>query len=293
MMFAIVAALVALVCWGVGDFLLQRSIRHIGVVEMVFVLGIIGGLVLFPFVISDIGTLFSVEGFSMTLLLAGVIMYVNAVVLFRAYDQGKLAAVEPISGLELPIALGLAVIFLGEHLTWLQAFAIAGVFVGLLFTVTREWKHLHLHRRLFEKGVLLALMASIAGALINIFIGISAKSISPVSVTWFVFVLGSVISLPYLAFYGRLGVLAKKVRTFAPLVIFACLVDCAAWLGYAYASSDIEISLAVALSEGYIALAALLGVLFNHEKIKRHQFAGIALTTVSVIWLALLTQGNA
>jgi drug/metabolite transporter (DMT)-like permease len=259
-------------------------------VETVFAMGVVGGIVLLPFVLAEVGILFTAAGFSVLLVLTGIIRFVNTVALFRAYDKGKLATVEPIMGLELPIAIGLAVLFLGEQITALQMAAICAVFVGVLLTVTKQWHYLHFHRRIFERGLLLALFAACTGALLNLSIGASSQSIPPLVVIWFVFVFGSLLSLPYLMRGHRYRQLMQKFRAHAPLVVVACLVDCGAWLAYAYATAGIQISLVVALSEGYIALAALLGVIFNHERLRAHQYAGVAVTAVAVVWLAQLTH---
>ncbi len=51
-------AFVAMLCWGIGDFLIQRSTRKIGDWETLFVITLFGSLILLPFVYRGIPALF-------------------------------------------------------------------------------------------------------------------------------------------------------------------------------------------------------------------------------------------
>jgi drug/metabolite transporter (DMT)-like permease len=44
-------AFIAMLCWGVGDFLIQKSTRKLGNVETLFLITFFGAIVLFTFCI--------------------------------------------------------------------------------------------------------------------------------------------------------------------------------------------------------------------------------------------------
>jgi uncharacterized membrane protein len=66
-------------------------------------------------------------------------------------------------------------------------------------------------------------------------------------------------------------------------------VDNAAWIAYSYSTLYIPITIAISISEGYIALAALLGLIFNKEKLNKHQYLGLILAIISAVVLAMIT----
>jgi drug/metabolite transporter (DMT)-like permease len=59
-----------------------------------------------------------------------------------------------------------------------------------------------------------------------------------------------------------------------------------AWVSFAKATTFIPIAIATTISESYIALAVLLGLFVNREKLRTHQILGITLATFGVIILA-------
>jgi multidrug transporter EmrE-like cation transporter len=52
----------------------------------------------------------------------------------------------------------------------------------------------------------------------------------------------------------------------------------------------IPIGVATGISEGYIAFAGGLGLVFNKEKLKAHQWVGFLLAVAAVVALAIITD---
>ena len=284
----IVYAFGALFAWGIGDVLLQRLIRHIGVAETTFVLGSAVGIGLLPFVVVDIHAQLLTD-FPLVLLLACVFWLLNGLTIFWAFKVGKMAAVEPVLGLELPLTVLLSIFVLNESITVVQAIAVAIVFLGAALTSAKELHHLHFHKKLLEKGVMMALGAAIFGAFMSVTIGLSSKQLDPLLVVWFLFISSAFFVLPYIWFFGSFKKLHKRVDLFTPLVIGTIIADTSAWIFYAFSTHGMEVALAVSISEGSIALAAFLGIYFNREKLKSHQHAGILLTSGAILWLARIS----
>jgi uncharacterized membrane protein len=59
-------------------------------------------------------------------------------------------------------------------------------------------------------------------------------------------------------------------------------------MSFAKSATLIPIGLTTAISESYIALAVLLGLYFNKEKLRYHQFIGIGIIIAGVIALSYL-----
>ena len=99
----ILFAFIALVSWGFGDFFIQKTTRVVGSWNVLFFIGIVGLIGLFPFVKNDLASL---NNSNLLLLgLLGVVVVFAALFDFEALRQGKIAIVEPIIGLELPITV--------------------------------------------------------------------------------------------------------------------------------------------------------------------------------------------
>ena len=178
-MLGVIFALIALLSWGFGDFFIQRATRVVGVWKALFFIGIVGIIVLSPFVLGEIGEFLRDTKAVLLLTFAGVVMFFAAIFDFTALKQGKIAIVEPILGIELPVTVGLSVFLWGENLSPPQIFLIFAIFIGIVLAVTIHHRHLHYHRRIFERGVLLAGVGAITMGLVNFLIGVSSQIKSP------------------------------------------------------------------------------------------------------------------
>lgn len=284
----ILFALVALVSWGLGDFFIQKTARIVGSWKALFFIGFLGFLVLFPFVKNDLGSLQIADILLLTLL--GVVVIFAALFDFEALRQGKIAIVEPIIGLELPITVGLGVTLGTDKLTLPQTLLILTTFIGIVLAVTLHHTHLHYHKRLIEKGVILAGIGAIGLALTNFLVGFSSQTISPLMTIWFAHTLIAVVCGCYLVIKGELKSLIKDIRRNPKPIIGESIFDNLGWVAYAIATTTIPISIAITISESYIALAVLLGFVVNRERLQSHQIIGVIIAIVSVILLSSIAS---
>src|SRR3989344_6699605 len=116
---SILAAFGAMICWGFGDFLIQRSTRKFGNVEALAFIGIIGSIGLLPFIIPELSLLYTAENAAF-LLFVGVFTFIVALLDFEALKEGKLSVIDVILEVELPITVVLGIIYFGEELTSAQ-----------------------------------------------------------------------------------------------------------------------------------------------------------------------------
>lgn len=290
----VVAALIALLAWGFGDFFIQRSIRAIGSLESLLCIGITGAILLFPFVARDVVRLFQDSASVSFLILATIITFIGAVILFAAFKQGKLAVVEPILSFELLITTFISLAFLKEAVTGTQLVLILAVFVGIiLIIIHREkprWWQWWKRSTFFERGALLAVLGAGSSACINVVTALASRQTDPIVTIWFVHGGIGVISFVWIAANGRLGAMVRSIRKNIKTVSAQSVLDNVAWLAYAKAVTTLPIAITVGITESFVALAALLGIAFNKEKLTALQIAGIGITLCAAIALAVTSQ---
>ena len=274
-------ALIALVSWGLGDFYIQKTTRVVGSWKALFFIGVVGFIGLFPFIKNDLSTIRGVH--FLTLGLLGVVVICTALFDFEALRQGKIAIIEPIIGLELPMTVGLSLVLVHEALAPLQLFLVGIVFIGIILAITTDHTHLYYHKKIFERGVILASVGALGMAVTNFLVGVSSQAVSPLITIWCAHSLLVLVSGTYLFCKGEFGSLIQDVRRHPRPIIGQSILDNMAWVSFAKATTLIPIAIATTISESYIALAVLLGLFVNHEKLKRHQIVGIILSTIGVM----------
>jgi len=280
-------AIGAMLCWGVGDFLIQKSTRHIGIVNALFWIALFGSVSLFPFVAGDIRALNIHDIVLLTT--AGVVTFVTSLFEFEAFKDGKLSIVEPVMASELLITIGLSIGIAHEQLTIIQAIAIGTILTGVLLAVTRAPKELWMHRhRWLERGVIYACLGAIGLGLTNFIMGIASQQTSALMTVWWTWtVLAILTAIPLVR--ERNMHLVRDLRVHGRLIIAMAMLDTAAWIFFSIATTTIYISITNAISEGYIVLAALLGIVITHERLRTHQKVGVAVALAGVLYLASIS----
>ncbi len=274
-------ALIALIGWGLGDFFVQRSVRKAGIMETLFAIRLVVVIGLLPFVWHELGSL--TMGNLGSLFLLSLVGQAYAVALYAALKRGKISVVESVVGIELPLTVALSVIVGGERLGSVGSALFLLVTLGIVLAVTRSFD---MRRFVGEKGVALALAASVLAAVMNFSLGFAAIHIGPLLALWLLHAFLLLGSAAYFAYEGGLSRFAQGVPRHAHLYAPAAVFDTMGSIGFVLAVPLISISLATTISESYLALAALLGVVVGGERLRRHQYAGSAIAIASVIAFA-------
>ncbi|MBI5220663.1 MAG: DMT family transporter [Candidatus Liptonbacteria bacterium] len=278
----------ALFSWGIGDFLIQRSVRKFGNGVVLFTITTFGALVLAPFALPDLGSVFTNRNNLLLLLTTSVILLFAAIFDFQALKVGKISVIEPVFAMEIPLAATLAAVFLREFPSGPQLLSILVAFLGIFLVSLKSLRHLRQIRP--ERGVLLALLATLGMGIINFLFGLAGRETSPIMINWFTDVFLALATGIYLLSTGEYKKLLPDWRANKKLILGVSVLDKAAWLTYTYSMLYIPIAIATTVSESYIALGAILGLWLNREKLKPHQFAGIALAVLGAVALAAVTS---
>ncbi len=282
----ITLAFLAMLCWGFGDFLIQKSTRKFGDVETLFLISLFGAIILFPFIYLNLLEVMQSSKQLLILIVTSLLLLVAALLDFEALKRGKLVVVEPIYALEIPIASFLAFFIVKETISTTQTALIVSLVVGLILV---SLKGSHFTKKVWlEKGVILVLLGTLFMGGTNFMVGIGSRAAGPLMVNWFIATFTAIICIVIMIKNKRLS-FVKHLRKNKKLLISMCLLDNIAWVAFAFAMTIAPISIAVALSESYILIAALLGIYINKELLKKHQIVGLGLAIISAITLAAIT----
>ena len=264
----ILCAIGACLSRGIGDFLIQRTTRRIGNWETLLVVGLSATIFLFPFIYHDLHLIFLPQN-TLILLAVAAIFLVMSLLNFESLKRGKISVVEPIFTLEVPVAIFLAFIFFNEIVSRQQGILI---WLLLLWLILISIKPYHFNKRSWlEAWVIFAIMAAVFEWASNFVVGFSSRINNPLLTIWFLSCISAIISFVYLIRKHTLKVLWHEVISHKRLLTGLGILDNAWWIFFAFAVTLIPIAIATSLSEWYIALASLLGLLINKEKLRTYQ----------------------
>lgn len=284
----IALAFVTMLCWGFGDFLIQRSARDFGDWETLFVLSVFGSLVLAPFSLKRLPELFaSGESGVLVLLIASAVLLVAALLQFESLKKGKISVIEPAQSLEIPTAALCALFILGERMSPAQLTLVTLLMISLMLVGVRS-KALS-RRILLEKGILIAVIGSIVMGSANFLIGWGSRVSDPVMVNFFTDTFLAIATALYLAYAGRFKNIWKDLRCGYQSLLPMAISDKAAWLAFAFSMSLAPIGIATALSESFVIVTVILGLAVNKEKLAAHQKIGLVGAIASAVILASVT----
>ncbi|KKW44680.1 MAG: Membrane protein [Parcubacteria group bacterium GW2011_GWA2_56_7] len=281
----IMFALIALGCWGVGDFLIQRSTRAFGDWTALFFICAVGTILLAPFSVYEIFTSPLSEIGLALLFGSAVFMLLASLFQLEALKRGKISIIEPILTLEILSAVLAGSMFLNEHLTRNQLIFIALIIVGIFLASVRSFSHFksaHL-----EKGIWFALLGGLIMGGTDTLFGAGAREVSPFLVAWFTTTFMAIITFLYLWHKKRLGEIVQGWKTHKKLICLVGFFDNTAWVAYPASMLFIPVGIATSISESYIVINIILGLKLNKERVSPHQYPGLALTVVGVILLSL------
>jgi len=280
-------AFLALIGWGLGDFLIQHSARRSSTTVAIIFVTAAAALIFLPFVVYQWPAVFSAHLFWL-LLLAGLGVLITAPLGFEALRIGKMSVVAPIYSFEVVFVVLLSRLTIGERLDFWQSALVAILFVGLFLVSTEKFSELK--KITTERGAGLAILSTLGLAYLNLLYGIIARESGPFLGVWFANGFTCLIFLFFLFGRGRSRELISVWRKNKTLMIAAGVVTSSAWVFYSFAAIYLPIAIATGITQGYVALAVMLGILYNKERLRPHQVFGLIVTIAAAIYLAFVTN---
>lgn len=273
----------AMLFWGFSEFLLQKSSRDVGILESTAYIEIVGSILLFPFIIIEQGINYTFWDWTLFISIAAV-SFIYTILIFKSLSIGKLSVIEVVLEIGLPVTAILSIIFLGERPSLLQTILIIGVFIGIVMVSMHSLKDF---RGKIERGALLAVVAGVLMGMDNFFTGFGAKNISPMiilAIPWVICAILSLLLISKKKMWKRFTSIGKKHFW---LILSMCLLNVLGWVCYSNALKNDPISIITAITEGYVFVAILLGIILNKERVKSHQIIGMAMVVIFAIILAM------
>lgn len=281
----IILAFGAMFGWGFGDFLIQRTIKKIGTIETLCWISLFSSIIITPFVFKELGGLTSSQ--LITLIVLGAANFASGFVHFKALKVGKLSVVEVILSIEMPLTILLGLIIFKEVLSVWQIILIILLFLGIVLISVDPEK---IHRKDFlEKGAFLAVLSGVLVALVNFGSASQAKALSPLMAIWIPWFVCGLICFAHIS-RKRLNNFISSSRKNWRLVSIMILVDLFAWTSYVFAVAKEELAITVAITESYVVIALILGVIVNREKIKKIQYFGAAIAVICSLLIGLSSK---
>lgn len=281
---AIIFAFLAMLFWGIEDFLALRSARRMGDFASLAIIMVIGAVIFTPFVIKDFPLLLSKQIW-VVLAIVALIHFAEGLLYFESFKRGKLAVIDVIFEFELPVTVALSLIFFKESISSLQFILIGFVFIGIILIATKQFKHLKVR---LERGVIVALIAAVSFALVNFSSAFSVRLASPMLTVWFVWVSNAILCLAFIIYYHRGKAFCRECWKFKWSVLIMSIVASAAWVFYFFAIRKNELGIITAITEAYPVIAISLAILIYKERVGWHQYVGIGLALIAAIMLAFV-----
>jgi len=289
----ILLAFATMLCWGFGDFLIQKTARKDGSFETLFIITLFGAIVLAPFCWHGFSGLFDgAHNLGLIIMfVCGLALFLAAIFDFQGMKMGKLAIIEPLWSIEIIVAAFLTYFILKEDLTPFQIILIAVLIVFFVMLSIREIGSFKLKHLFVEKGVWFAVIGTTMMGIADFFMGWGARVTDPLVINFAANIIMAVISGGYLLTNGRVGKLVRDIKKAPMLLLGMSIFDNGGWITYAFAMSLASIGIVTALSEGSVIIAVGLALFLNKEKLQRHQWMGLVGSIVCIVMLSLVTSG--
>jgi drug/metabolite transporter (DMT)-like permease len=278
---SVILALAASGAWGVSDFLGGLKSRQLALLS-VLTLSQPLGLVAVGVLLLVRGTPPPTADFVPFGMLAGVTGLVGLAAFYQAMAIGTISIVAPIGATSavVPVVYGLAT---GERAAPVQVLGIGLALLGVVLASQPQQAHAARDARQAALSVGLAVVAALAfGAFF-----IALHQASQQDVLWPAFVQRGTSSLLLLLTAAWLRPTLRVGWPHGPGLIGVGLLDVAANILYAAASTTGLVSLAAMLSSLYPVVTVLLARVVLHERLSRLQQGGVASALLGIALIAV------
>ncbi len=220
---AIGLSILAMLLWGVSDFLVQKSSRKLGDWETLFVLTLFGVIILIPFVLRTLPAVLADREGLYILLGSAVFLTVSAILEIESFRRGKMSVVEPMLPFEIPAASILAFTLLGDRISPLQILFIILLITGL-FLVSFRGRILSL-RYFAERGVFMGLLGAALMGTADFLLGWGSRVTDPLTANFVLNVVMAFVAGVVLLSTGQLKKTIRDVKANRGLMLIMSLGD--------------------------------------------------------------------
>ncbi|MEM3373682.1 MAG: DMT family transporter [Candidatus Woesearchaeota archaeon] len=295
-MIEIFLGLIAMLCWGIADFLQAIAIKKTNSLKIMFFGNIIGffpTFFAFLYFLSK-GYIYIEIKNTLILFFSAFINLVAVYMFMKSFEEGEISIVTPISSSYSIITVILAVIFLKETLTLLKIISIILCILGIMLVSTNLNKLKHIKS---VKGVKQAILAFIGWGFYFFLIGLVSKNlinigvsklISAISLFFITGLFTNIFLITFSYIKTKKNLFHKKLdkKIWLILLINFFLYNLA-WISVNYGISIGNLSIITPISSLYPAITVLLAYFILREKLVLNQKIGIILTILAIFLISL------
>ena len=283
-MTGILLGLLAALCWGWADYLINRATARVAILPAVLVVQVAGIVALLP-VLALAPPPLPDAAIAWHLLGLGAVGTAGYLLLFRAFATGLLTVVSPVASAYSAFTVALAILFLGERPSPRQLAGIALVLVGVVLAGLRLDRPAASGRRAVSlaAGLPAALGASALLGLVFFWLGFIVPRTGVLAPTLAMRLVS--VALLGLLFGRRRGWRVPKDAWRLLLPIAA--LDVGAFLAYNQGITGTYVSVVAPLGACFSVVTVALAALLLGERPGAVQRVGIAVVVGGVLVLAL------
>jgi transporter family protein len=278
MLDGIILGLLAMLGWGIADYLLKKPSIALGPRQTLFFMQLISLIINIPLLFFIKPSLNFVDlGLFM---IGGAVDYFAYINFLEALRLGEISVVTPISAVYSVLTVILSVIFLHEDLTILRIVSIAIAILGIVLAST-DLKRIHKMHTL--KGVPNAFFSLIGWGIYLFLVGFLEQRNG-----WLITYLFTSIMLFVFSFFGFLFAKNKtSIKGNIAILTAISLLYTAAWFFENIGFSVTYVSIIAVISSLSPLITILLASIFLKEKLVANQKIGVALIMGSIILISI------
>jgi drug/metabolite transporter (DMT)-like permease len=277
----VIFGIIAMLAWGVSDFLAARSVRKESVFSVFFWSQMASTLFLFILFKK-----FNFSGISskalIFIIITSVIDIVAYLAYYKAFSVGKTSIISPVVSCWAAVTVILSVILFRERLSALQIF---GILLAIFGSVCISFKIHELRRRKFQsKGLGLAVIAMLAWGSQVVFISALVGDLG-----WFMPTLLIKFALIPISFiYAKASKQDLKLskKSIPPLIAVGAL-ESIGFLAISYGINSAYASIVAPVSAAFPLVTILLARIFFREIMEINQKIGAAMIIAGIILLSV------
>lgn len=285
----IILAFWALIGRWIGDFLIQKSTRKVGNVTALITIVCISFIILSS-IIQRNGLLsweMLQDNFPI-LIWIGLFSCLSALINFNAFRIGKMSVIAPLMTLEIPITAITAYIVIQQSLSIGQIGGLMILMIGLMMvSYKRKEKNITYKR---ETGILRWIASGIGFGILNFLVGYGSITVDPFVTLRMIDITIIIVMTIIIGFKGQYRQAYNDITQHIKTLFSAGIFDSLWWLSFAYATTLIPISIVAGISEWYVLLSCIFGMMINKETLQKHQKIGLVMAITAAITLAIITQ---
>jgi len=283
--FAIIGGLVAMLGFGISDFLAKNAIDKVGDLKTLLYVQLIGMFFLVPYLIKDS----QMPVFSLTnliyLSIFGLFNAIGYLMLYKSFQKGKISIVSPISSSYAILAAIISYMFFGEAYSMRKIVVIVIIILGVILTaLDPEVFYKGYNKKDLAMGVPEALLVFV---IFGVYTPFWNKFIAtPGWIVW-VILLRAVLAFFLIVYAALLKKISVKVNVKGIWITFILisLFEAVGSFGSAWALhySVNNTSIAAAITSTFPLVTIILAYLFLNERLKKSQYFGITLIILGLV----------